>query len=63
MRDHLQVVWDILQEYRVSTIPEGYEDYDAQWQDICETMAKIHEGSLVFYKIHEELDVLQEEIE
>ena len=53
MRDHLQVVWDILQEYRVSTIPEGYEDYDAQWQDICEAMAKIHE----------ELGVLQEEIE
>ena len=53
IRDQLHLVRDILQEYRVSTIPEGYEDYDAQWQDICEAMAKIHE----------ELGVLQEEIE
>ena len=39
----LEVVWEALHGYRQSCIPEGVEEYDDEWSDICTAMAWIEE--------------------
>jgi len=39
----LDVVWDVLQDFRETLIPEGTPEYDSQWDDICTAMAWIQE--------------------
>lgn len=34
-------VWDALSDYRENCIPEGEENYDEQWNDICFAMEHI----------------------
>ena len=37
----LETVWDALHAYRADLIPEGDEQYDEIWSDICTAMAWI----------------------
>ncbi|MDB4342547.1 hypothetical protein OAA20_00530 [bacterium] len=39
----LETVWDALHAYRADLIPEGDEQYDEIWSDICTAMAWISE--------------------
>ena len=39
----LETVWDALHAYRADLIPEGDEQYDEIWNDICTAMAWITE--------------------
>lgn len=39
----LETVWEALQDYRESDIPEGDEFHDTQWGAICTAMAWITE--------------------
>lgn len=39
----ISTVWNALEGYRGDCIPEGDEDYDAEWGDICTAMAWIEE--------------------
>ena len=39
----LETVWDALHAYRADLIPEGDEQYDEIWSDICTAMAWITE--------------------
>lgn len=39
----LQTVWDTLHSARQLMIPEGDEDNDRQWNDLCTAMAWITE--------------------
>lgn len=39
----LETVWDALHAYREDLIPEGDEQYDEIWNDICTAMAWITE--------------------
>jgi len=39
----LETVWDALHAYREDLIPEGDEQYDEIWDDICTAMAWIEE--------------------
>lgn len=40
----LETVWDALHAYREDLIPEGDEQYDEIWNDICTAMAWITEN-------------------
>lgn len=42
--ESLEVVWEALHAYREDLIPEGDENYDEQWNDICTAMAWITEA-------------------
>jgi hypothetical protein len=44
MKDQLNIVWDALEAYREDLIPEGDEQFDAIWDDICTAMAFIQEN-------------------
>ena len=39
----LDTIWSALHAYREDCIPEGNEDYDDEWSDICTAMAWIEE--------------------
>lgn len=39
----LETIWDALHSHRENCIPEGDDDYDSQWDDICTSMAWITE--------------------
>lgn len=39
----LEIVWDALHAYREDLIPEGDEQYDEIWDEICTAMALIEE--------------------
>ncbi len=43
MKQELETVWDALHAYREDLIPEGDEQYDEIWDDICTAMAWIEE--------------------
>lgn len=43
-RTELEVIWQALDGYREDCIPEGEEDYDKEWDDICHVMSKITEA-------------------
>ncbi len=40
----LEVVWEALAAVRENLLPEGDESYDAQWEEICTSMAWIEEA-------------------
>jgi hypothetical protein len=40
----LETIWDGLHMARENCIPEGYYDYDKQWDDICTAMAWLTES-------------------
>ena len=42
----LETIWEALQGYRENCIPEGDQQYDDQWSDICTAMAWIEEDLL-----------------
>ena len=42
-KSQLEVVWHALECYREDSIPEGNEDWDNEWNDICTAMAWITE--------------------
>jgi len=37
----LEDMWTVLSDYRENCIPEGDENYDEQWDDICHNMEVI----------------------
>lgn len=39
----LETIWEALHGYRENCIPEGEQQYDDQWSDICTAMAWIEE--------------------
>jgi hypothetical protein len=40
---HISVIWDALMAFREDCIPEGSDNHDQQWNDICTAMAWIVE--------------------
>lgn len=44
MKEQLNTVWDALEAYREDLIPEGDEQFDQIWGDICTAMAVIQEN-------------------
>jgi len=43
LKEQLNIVWDALEAYRADLIPEGDEQFDAIWDDVCTAMAVIEE--------------------
>lgn len=43
MSHDLEQLWNALEFYREHGIPEGDEEYDKEWNDICTTMEWIRE--------------------
>jgi len=39
----IETVWDALQSHRENCIPEGVDNHDAEWDEICTAMAWIQE--------------------
>ncbi len=39
----LELIWNALEFYREEGIPEGTEEYDEEWNEICTNMAWIEE--------------------
>jgi len=44
MKEQLNTVWDALEAYREDLIPEGDDQFDQIWDDICTAMAFIQEN-------------------
>jgi len=41
-QDALDHIWEVLTDHRDTSLPEGIcENYDAQWETICEAMETI----------------------
>jgi hypothetical protein len=40
---NLELIWNALHFYREHGIPEGVQEYDNEWSDICTEMAWIAE--------------------
>ena len=49
---NLELIWNALHFYREHGIPEGVQEYDNEWSDICTEMAWIAED----LNIEEELE-------
>jgi hypothetical protein len=43
IKDQIDIVWAALEAYRADLIPEGDEQFDEIWNDICTAMAVIEE--------------------
>ena len=43
IKPQLDIIWDALEAYRADLIPEGDEQFDEIWDDICTAMAIIEE--------------------
>jgi hypothetical protein len=43
IKEQLGIIWDALEAYRADLIPEGDEQFDEIWDDICTAMAVIEE--------------------
>jgi hypothetical protein len=43
MRADIDLIWQALEGYRENCIPEGVDNNDKQWDDICTAMAWITE--------------------
>ena len=46
----LDVIWEALHGYRQNCIPEGTNEYDDEWSDICTAMAWIQEDLEFFHE-------------
>ena len=46
----LELLWNALSFYREHGIPEGDAEYDAEWNEICSTMAIITENEGLSYE-------------
>ena len=46
MSKHLNTIWEVLHAYREDNIPEGIDNNDEAWDDICYAMAiiKMHDN-------------------
>ena len=43
IREQINIIWEALHVYREDLIPEGDEQFDEIWGDICLAMAVIQE--------------------
>jgi hypothetical protein len=43
IKQQISIIWDALEAYRSDLIPEGDEQFDEIWGDICTAMAVIEE--------------------
>jgi hypothetical protein len=43
IKQQIGIIWDALEAYRSDLIPEGDEQFDEIWGDICTAMAVIEE--------------------
>ena len=41
--EELNTIWKVLHTYREDSIPEGIDNNDEEWDDICYAMARIKE--------------------
>jgi len=39
----LSRIWEVLHTYREDSIPEGIDNNDEEWDDVCYAMARIKE--------------------
>jgi hypothetical protein len=44
VKQQIEIIWDALEAYREDLIPEGDEQFDEIWDDICTAMAFIQEN-------------------
>lgn len=44
----METIWDALHSFREHQLPEGDDQYDEQWDDICTAMAWIEESFEAF---------------
>jgi hypothetical protein len=44
IKQQIEIIWDALEAYREDLIPEGDEQFDEIWDDICTAMAFIQEN-------------------
>lgn len=52
LKEQISIVWNALEAYRSDLIPEGDEQYDAIWNDVCTAMAVIEEALNASEQIH-----------
>ena len=43
IKQQLDIIWDALEAYRSDLIPEGDEQFDEIWDEVCTAMAVIQE--------------------
>ena len=41
--EYLLTIWKVLHTYREDSIPEGIDNNDEEWDDVCYAMARIKE--------------------
>ena len=56
IKKQLEIIWEALHAYREDLIPEGDEQFDEIWDDICTAMAVIQED----LNVQEIADLTQE---
>ena len=44
IKQQLEIIWDALEAYRSDLIPEGDEQFDEIWDEVCTAMAVIEEN-------------------
>ena len=43
-KQQISIIWDALEAYRFDLIPEGDEQFDEIWDEVCTAMAVIEEN-------------------
>jgi len=43
-KQQISIIWDALEAYRSDLIPEGDEQFDEIWDEVCTAMAVIEEN-------------------
>ena len=44
VKQQIDIIWDALEAYRCDLIPEGDEQFDEIWDEICTAMSVIQEN-------------------
>jgi len=44
IKQQIDIIWDALEAYRSDLIPEGDEQFDAIWDEVCTAMSVIEEN-------------------
>ena len=44
IKQQISIIWDALEAYRSDLIPEGDEQFDEIWDEVCTAMAVIEEN-------------------
>ena len=44
IKQQIDIIWDALEAYRSDLIPEGDEQFDEIWDEVCTAMSVIEEN-------------------